>query len=281
MKKYPLIAYLILITLISGGFVVGMKMMGKTSYYLAGPYMLGPAIAAIITRLFFYEAGFKNAHLRFGKWQDYLRFWGITLGIVLLSYVVYTLFGSISWDFSGETFLLQLKEQMALSGQDIEDLPAGFSPKTMLLLFFIGGLTLFNIPMIIPGFGEEFGWRGLMFPLLCRVKLGTGLVVGGLIWFVWHVPLVFIMPATVDFSLWQHVCNGIVLAIGSICTFIFFAYVYAKSGTIWVAALAHAVFNNGSHSFSYFAKVENHLLANLGLTVTMLIVVGILYFWVT
>lgn len=80
-----------------------------------------------------------------------------------------------------------------------------------------------------------------------------------------------------DFTAWQHICNGSVLAIGSICTFVFFAYVYAKSGSIWVASLAHAVFNNGSRSFSYFAKVESQLLANLGLTVTMVAVVAFLY----
>lgn len=278
MKQRPLMAYLVLVTLISGGFIVGMKLMGKTGLYLAGPYMLGPAIAAIITRLFFYQGRFADAHLRFGRWQHYLRFWGITLGIVLLSYFIYTLLGSISWDFGGETFLAQLKDQMALSGQQIDDLPAGFTPKMMLIVFFIGGLTLFNIPMVIAGFGEEFGWRGFMFPQLCRSRLVAGFIVGGLIWFAWHVPLIFIMPTTMDFSPWQHVCNGIVLAIGSICTFVFFAYVYAKSGTIWVAALAHAVFNNGSRSFSYFAKVENQLLANLGLAVTMVIVVAVLYF---
>ena len=271
-------AYLVLVTLISGGFIVGMKLMGKTGYYLAGPYMLGPAIAAIITRLFFYKARFKDAHLRFGRWQDYLRFWGITLGIVLLSYLMYTLLGSISWDFSGETFLVQMKDQMALSGQDINDLPAGLTPRMMLLIFLVGGLTVFNIPMVITGFGEEFGWRGFMFPQLCRSRLVVGFIIGGLIWFAWHVPLIVIMPNTMDFTTWQHVCNGIMLAIGSICTFVFFAYVYAKSGTIWVASLVHAAFNNGSRSFSYFAKVENPLLANLGLALTMIAVVAFLYF---
>jgi CAAX protease family protein len=278
MKKRPLMAYLVLVTLISGGFIIGMKLMGKTGYYLAGPYMLGPAIAAIITRLFFYKARFKDAHLRFGRWQDYLRFWAITLGIVLLSYVVYTLLGSISWDFSGETFLVQMKGQMALSGQDINDLPAGLTPRMMLLIFLVGGLTVFNIPMVIAGFGEEFGWRGFMFPQLCRSRLVAGFIIGGLIWFAWHLPLIFIMPNTMDFTVWQHICNGVVLGIGSICTFVFFAYVYAKSGSIWVVSLVHAVFNNGSRSFSYFATVENQLLANFGLMVTMVAVVAFLYF---
>jgi membrane protease YdiL (CAAX protease family) len=278
MKKKPLIPYLILITLLSAGFIIGMKLAGKAGNYLAGAYMLGPAIAAAITRLFFYEKKFRDAHLGFGKLKDYLRFWGITMVIVLISYVVYTVLGSISWDFSGDTFLTQLKEQMALSGQNIDDLPAGMTPQMMLIIFFVGGLTLFNIPMTLAGFGEEFGWRGILFPQLCRTRLITGFIVGGLIWFAWHIPLTLVMPNTTEFTLWQQIANGLVLAVGSIFTFVFFAYVYVKSGTIWVAAFVHAVFNNGARSFAYFATVENQLLANVGLALTMLAVVAFLYF---
>lgn len=278
MKKKPLFAFLLLVALLSGGFIIGMKQMGKAGNYLAGAYMLGPAIAAVFTRLFFYEARFRDARLGFGRLRDYFRFWGITLVVVVVSYAMYTLFGSISWDFSGDTFLTQLEDQMAMTGQSIDDLPEGMTPRMMLFLFFIGGLTVFNIPMIIAGFGEEFGWRGLLFPQVCRTRLFAGFIAGGLIWFLWHVPLTLVLPGTADVTAWQRVLNGLVLAVGSIFTFVFFAYVYAKSGTIWVASLVHAVFNNGSRSFSYFATVENQLLANLGLAVTMLAVVAVLYF---
>jgi membrane protease YdiL (CAAX protease family) len=277
MKKRPLIAYLALVTLLSGCFIVGMKFMGKSGYYLAGPYMLGPAVAAILTRLFFYNNGFRDAHLGFGKLKDYLKFWAFTLGIVVFSYLMYTISGSVSWDF-GDTLLTQLKDQTAASGQDINDLPGGLTPKDMLLLFFIGGLTLFNIPLVIAGFGEEFGWRGLMFPLLYRVKPWIGFVVGGLIWFGWHVPLLFIMPNTAAFTPWQHACNAAFLAVGSVCTFAFFAYVYAKSEIIWVASFTHAIFNNASRSFSYFTKVEDQLPANPALTCTMIAVAAFLHF---
>jgi membrane protease YdiL (CAAX protease family) len=278
MKRTPLIPYLILITLLSAAFIIGMKLAGKAGNYLAGAYMLGPAIAATITRLFFHERKFRDARLGFGKPKDYLRFWAITLGIVLLSYVMYTVLGAISWDLSGKTFLSQLSEQMAQTGKSIADLPAGMTPRMMLLVFFIGGLTVFNIPMVIAGFGEEFGWRGLMFPELCRRRLAAGLVIGGLIWFAWHIPLTLVMPHTTDFTIREQLANGLALAVGSICTFAFLAYVLAKTGTIWGASLAHAVFNNGSRSFSYFATVENQLLANTGLALAMLAVVAILYF---
>jgi membrane protease YdiL (CAAX protease family) len=277
MKRHPLLAYLVLVALLSGGFIVGMMTLGKQGQYLAGPYMFVPALAALVTRLFFYERRFADARLRPGRWRDHGRFWVVTLGVVALSYVVYTLLGAISWDLGGGTFLTQLKDQMAMSGQDIEDLPAGLTPRTMLVIFFLGGLTIFNIPMIVVGFGEEFGWRGFMFPQLCRSRLWAGLVAGGLIWFAWHVPLTLVMPSQVDMTVWQHVVNGVVLAVGSVLTFVYFAYVYARTGSIWVVSLVHAVFNNGSRSFAYFVTVEDQLLANLGLALTMLAVVAVLH----
>ncbi len=222
MKKRPLLAYLIIVTIISTGFIIGMKLMGKHGQYLAGPYMFIPAVAAIITRLFFYRPRFADAHLGLGRLSDYFRFWAITLGVILLSYVFYTLLGAITWDLSGESFLSQLRAQMELSGKNIDDLPDGITPKMMLVFFFIGGLTIFNIPTVITGFGEEFGWRGFMFPQLCQSRLLGGFIIGGLIWFLWHVPLVLIIPTPMEFSLWHHAFNGIFLAIGSICTFIFF-----------------------------------------------------------
>lgn len=278
MRNSSLYVYLLIVGILSFIFIYVFKSIGEQGNYFIGLYMLVPAIAAFITRLFFYENKFKDAHLKFGRWKDYLRFWLVTLIIVIFSYLIYTILGSISWDFSGDTFLKQLGEQMESTGQSMDDLPAGMTPKMMLIIYFVGGLTIFNIPLIVAGFGEEFGWRGFMFPLLCRKRLITGFIIGGLIWFAWHVPLLFIMPESNDFTLWQHILNFFILAIGSVCSFVFFAYVYVKSGTIWVASFVHAVFNNSARSFSQYAIVEDQLLANLGLTITMMIVVGILYF---
>ncbi|MDH7514338.1 MAG: hypothetical protein QHI48_00480 [Bacteroidota bacterium] len=54
----------------------------------------------------------------------------------------------------------------------------------MLIVFFIGGLTVFHIlPGLLNGFGEEFGHRGFVFPLLYWEKPWAVFVVGGLIWY--------------------------------------------------------------------------------------------------
>jgi len=280
MKKSPLAIYFIILFTLCAAVIIGAKTLGQQGAYLAQFYMLTPAIAAIITRLFFYKPRFSDANLRIGKLNDYFKFWIISICITALSYVFFTLLGSITWDFTGQVFLDRLAEQFASAGQDINaSLPQGLTPKMMLMVYFFGGLTIFNIlPGIITGFGEEFGHRGFMFPQLYKIKPWIGIFIGGLIWYAWHLPLALVIPQTAQYPLWQNSLNFIILGIGSICTYIYLAYAYIKSKSIWVASLAHIVMNNSASSFSYFAVVQNQILANIGLALTMTIVVLILYF---
>ncbi|HID54442.1 MAG TPA: CPBP family intramembrane metalloprotease [Anaerolineae bacterium] len=280
MKNQPLLSYLVILTLLGAGVIAGMKALGPQGVALVQVYMLTPAIAALIARLFFYKPKFSDANLRFGRLRDYPRFWLMAIGITLLSYAFYTLLGGITWDFSGQAFLDNLAQQFALSGQDInETLPPGFTPQMMLWLFFFGGLTVFNIfPGIITGFGEEFGHRGFMFPLLYAVKPWVGFIGGGLIWYAWHLPLAFALPQTNDYAAGQALLNTAILAVGSIFTFTFLTYVYIKSRSIFVVSFTHIVLNNAAASFAYFVIVQDQLLANLGLMLTMMVVVAVLYF---
>jgi len=280
MKHKSLVIYFVILTVLCAGFIVGAKALGQQGMYLAQGYMMSPAIAAIITRLFFYENKFQDANLRFGRTKDYLNFWLISVGISALSYVFFTFLGSISWDFTGQAFLERLSQQFTAVGQDMESsLPQGFTPQMMLMVFFIGGLTVFNIlPGIITGFGEEFGHRGFMFPILYSIRPWVGLLVGGLIWFAWHIPLVFVIPQSSGYPIWQTVLNYLILGIGSICTFVYLSYVYVKSRSVWVTSFAHIAMNNSASSFSYFAVLQDQFLANIGLSLTMLIVILFLYY---
>lgn len=280
MKNAPLITYFLILVLLCAAFIAGAKALGQQGAYLAQGYMLTPALAALITRAFFYKPGFKDANLRFGRAGDYLKFWLASLGITALSYLIFTLLGSLRWDFSGQVFLEKMTQQFAATGQDIQEtLPPGFTPQMMLLVFFIGGLTVFNIlPGILSGFGEEFGHRGFMFPLLYRIKPWVGIVIGGLIWYAWHLPLALVVPPTAPAPLWQTALNFLNLAVGAVCTFTYLAYVYVKSRSVWVTSVAHIVMNNSAASFSYITVLQNQALANFGLTLTMLIVIAVLFY---
>ncbi len=279
-KHKSLIIYFVILMILSTAWIIGAKSMGEQGRYLAQAYMLTPAIAAIITRLFFYENRFKDANLRLGRLSDYGKYWLISIAITILSYIFFTLFGAITWDFTGNVFLGRLAEQFAAVGEDMAaGLPPGFTPQMMLMVYFLGGLTVFNIlPGIITGFGEEFGHRGFMFPALYRIKPWVGIFIGGLIWYAWHWPVALIAPQTVEMSAGESVLNFFILGIGSMCTFIYLLYVYAKSRSVWVTAFAHIVMNNSASAFSYFVVPQNQLLANLGLALTMVIVAIILFY---
>jgi membrane protease YdiL (CAAX protease family) len=279
MNHKPLLVYFVILVVLCAGFIVGAKMMGEQGMALAQGYMLTPALAALVTRLFFYEKKFKDANLRLGRLGDYGRFWLVSLGITALSYVFFVVFGAIRLDLSGQEFLRRLSEQFAAVGQDMEaSLPPGFTPQTMLLIYFIGGLTVFNIlPGLITGFGEEFGHRGFMFPALYRLQPWVGILLGGLIWYAWHLLLALVIPRTADVPPGETILNFIVLGIGSVCTFIYLAYVYVKTRSVWIASFAHIVMNNSASAFSYFAVIQNQLLANVGLALTMVIVAVTLY----
>ncbi|MFH1185933.1 MAG: CPBP family intramembrane glutamic endopeptidase [Chloroflexota bacterium] len=280
MRYRSLAIYFLLLVVLCAAVIVGARMLGREGAYLAQFYMLTPAVAALITRLFFYKPRFSDAGLRLGRLTDYIKYWLISLGIVALYFASYTLLGAIQWDLSGSTFLGRVSEQFAASGQDMaSSLPPGFTPHKMLWVYFIGGLTIFNIlPGLIAGFGEEFGHRGLMFPLLYQIRPWVGFVIGGLIWFIWHLPLVLVMPqAQPARPAWQNILNGIALAIGSICTFSYLAYVYIRTGSIFVASIAHITLNNASMALSYFVVVRDQVLANLGTVLVMVLVVVLLH----
>lgn len=276
MKHKSLIAYLLVLALLSAAFVAGMLLAGQYGAFLAQGYMLLPAVAALLTRVFFDPRRFSDANLSRGRWTDYLKFWLLSLGISALVFVVYTILGAGRWDFSGQAFLTRLSEQLAATGQDLASAtPAGMTPPMMLWLFFVGGLTTFNIlPGLITGFGEEFGWRGLMFPRLYAVRPWLAFLVGGLIWYVWHLPLMLVAPQHNDPR--TLVILIPLLALGSICTHTYLAYIYVKSSSVFVTSLAHIAMNNAQASLSYLFVVDNMLMANIGLVLVMVIVVAVL-----
>ncbi len=279
MNTRSLVAYFVVLILLCAGFVVGARMLGQQGVYLSGAYMLTPALAAIVTRVFFYKPHFKDARIRLGRWQDYVRFWLYSLAITAFSFALYSLFGAISWDLSGKVFLDLLAQLFALAGQDINaSLPPGMTMQTMLWLYVVGGLTVFNIvPGILTGFGEEFGHRGFMNALLFPSRPWLGLLLGGVIWYLWHLPLLLVVPPAAPVPLWQAVVEQLGAVIGAICTHVYLCYVYSRSGSILVPSVAHISLNNAARSLSYFAVLRSQFAANLAQDLVFVIVVLSLY----
>jgi membrane protease YdiL (CAAX protease family) len=110
MNKHSLAVYFIVLVIVCAAVILGAKMLGQQGAYLGQLYMLGPAVAAIITRLFFYKPRLSDANLRFGRLGDYFKFWITSIGITVLSFILFSLLGGITWDLTGQVFLNRLAE---------------------------------------------------------------------------------------------------------------------------------------------------------------------------
>jgi len=100
------------------------------------------------------------------------------------------------------------------------------------------------IPMVflyVPFFfGEEYGWRFFLQPRLQK-KFGKikGVILLGVIWGIWHLPLVLFYYSTLE-NFFYAVTHQIMC-----CIFlsIVFAYFYEKSGSLWCVVSFHSINN--------------------------------------
>lgn len=92
--------------------------------------------------------------------------------------------------------------------------------------------VLFQVLFI--GIGEEVGWRGWLLPrLLERFHRGIATVLVGLIWAVWHLPVLFGPPG-----------NSVIFVIGLIALSFLFTRIWNFArGSLFVMAVAHASLN--------------------------------------
>ncbi len=119
-------------------------------------------------------------------------------------------------------------------------IPAGLYPVALVVLFVavaVIGLPLSGLAAV---FGEEYGWRGFLQDELGRAGRARGALLVGLVWGVWHFPVILrgvhtypptglgLLLGLVFFVLW-----GVVQS-----------YAVLKTGSIWVAAFTHGVVNS-------------------------------------
>lgn len=206
--------------------------------------MLAPAIAHVLTRTFTKE-GFKPAgkdslmlgiNLSDGKWKIFL--FAILIPLV----------------YSATADLL-----ICLSTPGVFDtnvLPDSGMPNSMSLLIPLSAVSN-GVIVSFAAFGEEFGWRAYMMPKL-RSVMGRypALILGGIIWGLWHAPLTCVgHNFGTDYPGFPYV--GIIIMclycilLGGILT-----YVTEKTGSVWPAAFLHGVNNASPSILAAFMNAE-------------------------
>lgn len=124
--------------------------------------------------------------------------------------------------------------------------------------------TLF---LLIPGFfisfifffGEEYGWRYFLQPLLQkRFGICRGLILVGIIWSIWHLPITLYYYAPE--SPLQEMIARIVFCI---CLSFVMGYFYMKLNSIWLPAAMHYLYNGFTLLFSSSERAAQAVSADI------------------
>ncbi|GAB1818257.1 CPBP family intramembrane glutamic endopeptidase [Herbidospora sp. RD11066] len=96
--------------------------------------------------------------------------------------------------------------------------------------------------LLLPALGEELGWRGWLVPRLRRYGIWAAFLLSGVIWGVWHAPYTLLGYTYPNLGAWA------VLTMTGLCVVygIILAWLRLSSGSVWPAAVSHAVFDGAA-----------------------------------
>ncbi|MGJ3509830.1 CPBP family glutamic-type intramembrane protease [Enemella sp. A6] len=155
-----------------------------------GVGMWTPAVASIILAKFVEKTSWRTrVGLRFrGKWKRILIWTPLAALIVLAVHVITALvmvLRGVPGDLTGRTWLRltvqQLSEQAGMPASPLQAI-------IFMAMIMIAGFLVTSVMTL----GEEIGWRGWLWPALKPLGTLRGAFVGGIIWSLWHLPIVLI-----------------------------------------------------------------------------------------
>lgn len=205
-----------------------LMILGNLSWVWA--LMWTPAAASVVARLVLRE-GFADVSFRIRG----SRGWKAIVQALIFPIIV----GLISYGVAWTTGLVHFNPQpIALAARFVGGTA---SPLVVFMTNLAIATTIVTIFSVRTAAGEEIGWRGYMLTRLIDAGLPKPVLLSGVIWGLWHVPLilggVYLAgpPPIVSASLWMVTATA-------------FSFVFARlrlaTGSIWPAITLHAAWNS-------------------------------------
>jgi uncharacterized protein len=197
-----------------------------------------PTVAALIMLLVVTREGYsKEGWKTLGLHRLGLNVWWIAFGVTLLITVAAS---AVVWATPLASFAL---------------------PESGIINPVINFLIQFVILALTFALGEEIGMRGYLQPRLMSLGRTRALLVVGLVWATWHMPLYYFMAKLFPVG---NVLFFVPLFYGTIVAASFlFGYLRIYTGSIWPASIAHSVHNAAWSVLGALTVTSSPVLVNL------------------
>lgn len=197
--------------------------------------MWTPAVASLIARVVLRE-GIRDVSFRFGGTRGAKALaaaWLVPVAIGLIAYGIAWATGLVPFSLTAET--------AAAAGLGSVASLAAMSPVTRFLFFLAGSLTIGTLFACLTATGEEIGWRGYMLTRLVDAKVPKPLLVSGIIWGAWHMPLILSGQYA---SSAQPALSALLFGVTIVSGATLIGTLRLHTGSLWPAVLAHAAWNS-------------------------------------
>lgn len=203
-----------------------------------GLYVLGlmwsPGVAGLLTRLLF-QGNLRGHGWGWGKTKYQFASYWIPLAYASAVYVPLWIFGFSNFHVP----------RIATFAERLLHHNPGTSSSVVTYFLFIA--TAGMAGSCISALGEELGWRGFLVPQLAKVMpFGGVALTSGVIWSLWHYPLILLANYHGEGPKWYSLMCFTVMVIG--IAFLF-AWMRLKSGSVWTGMFLHASHNIFIQSF--------------------------------
>jgi membrane protease YdiL (CAAX protease family) len=202
--------------------------------------MFMPTISAVLVQKVIYKEPLKEPlgiSFRLNFW--WLVAWLLPAVIAFATIGISLLMPGMSYSPEMTGFFERFKNTIP-AGQ-LEQMKAQMSslPVHIFWITLVEGLLAGVTVNAVAGFGEELGWRGFLLKELSHVSFWRASVIIGLIWGIWHAPLIL-----QGHNYPQHPVEGIFMMV-IFCLLLspLFTYVRLKSGSVVAAAILHGSLN--------------------------------------
>ncbi|HWZ59111.1 MAG TPA: CPBP family intramembrane glutamic endopeptidase [Gemmatimonadaceae bacterium] len=187
-----------------------------------------PALASAVARVSLRER-IRDVSFRLGGRLG-VRALGVAIGGPLLV-------GGVAYGIAWATGLAGLSVWRPTALPWVAALPSG-ARFVMLLLISATVGTLFGM---LSASGEEIGWRGYMLPRLVAAGVPRPLLVSGLIWASWHLPLIL----SGQYASGPHpLISAGIFIVDVVGIAVVIGVLRLRTGSVWPAIVFHACWNS-------------------------------------